>query len=111
MAELWGIITSGERVTADRLEFDYGDGQGYRKATKNPMWFQNYAYRKLKGRVLTTDRNVSVAIYINGFLSNSRLSGGNWLIDIDEESGMVNFEWVGTDGLFDEEFLLQINII
>lgn len=111
MAELWGIITSGERVTADKLELDYGDGMGYRKVTKNPMWFQNYTHRKLKGRVLTSERNVSVAIYINGFLSNSKLTGGNWLIDIDEDAGMVNFEWVGPDELFDEEFLLQVNTI
>lgn len=111
MAELWGIITSGERVTADRLEFDYGDGQGFRKATKNPLWFQNYEHRKLKGRVLSTERNVSLAIYINGFLSNDKLSGGNWLIDIDEESGMVYFEWIGSDKLFDDMVLLQVNTI
>lgn len=111
MAELWGIITSGDLITADQLEFDYGDGRGYVQSSKNPLWYENYTYRQLKGRIKTTYRNVSLAIYINGFLSNERLSNDNWLIDIDQEAGMINFEWIGSTELFNDAFLLQINTI
>lgn len=111
MAELWGIITSGDRVTTDQLELDFGDGRGYVRSTKNPLWFENYTYKRLKGRVKTPDKNVSIAIYINGFLSNDKLSNDNWMIDIDEEAGQINFEWKGSQELFNEPILLQINII
>lgn len=111
MSEQFGIITSSEKVTSESLELDYGDGLGYRRANKNPIWFSNPVNKTLKGRIKITQSNVSVAIYINGFLSNSILNDENWLIDIDGMAGTIVFEWKGNTSIFDNSFLLQINLV
>ncbi len=109
--EQFGIISSTELITTSNLFIDFGDNHGFIKQSKNPLWLENPTYKKLKGRIKQPDKNVSLAIYINGLLSNDKGSNANWTIDIDESAGHINFEYTGDEALFDEAFLIEFKLI
>ena len=109
--EQWGQISSGDLVTTTNLSINLGAQQGFVKQTKNPFWVKNADNRVLKGRIKQPDKNVSIAIYINGLLSNSQGSDCCWTIDIDESASDINFEYVGDTAIFSEAFLIEIRLI
>lgn len=82
MAEQWGIITSGERYSADTIELDYGDGLGYRQIHYNPIWIDGSNITSFKGRIKCTADNNTLAIYVNGQLCNEQ-AGNNGIFRVD----------------------------
>lgn len=109
--EQFGIISSGELVTGSSLFIDMGDNKGYLKQSKNPLWFDNPDFKVLKGRIKQPDKNVSLAIYINGLLANDKGSNTNWMIDIDESAAQISFEYTGDKEMFNQAFLIEFKLI
>lgn len=108
MSEQFGIITNAETVDSTCIELDIEGNGNFTPCESNPIWFNNIAHKKLKGRVhYKANANNNMAIFVNGMLVSDG-DGDTNFFTITNTGNMIEFEYIGDSVLFDHTFLLEI---